>query len=709
MKISQKIPAAIVALAALLAISIGALSIWASTENSRASSETALRTILANRADALSDYLESIEQDLHAVAASPSTVNAIAEFSNAWAGLGSDPTATLQRFYIENNPHPLGEKHLLDAAEGTEDYHQVHAKYHPWLRTFLIERGYYDIFLFDLNGNLIYTVFKELDFATNLVTGEYADTDLANAYRHSASADRGALHFFDFRPYAPSHGAPASFMSTPVYAGDTRVGVLVFQMPIDRINGVMANRIGLGETGETLIVGSDHLVRNDSRFFDESTILAVEVKSEAVSKALAGGEGTAMTDDYRSMRLVQQSMPIEFHGSRWALVALMGQQEIDAPMTALRNSILIAAAICLAIAIASALLIARSVSKPITSITGAMRQLADGNLTLTLETEGRRDEFGDMTAAVEVFRNNALEKLRLEEQQADAARRSEEEKRQAMNSLADQFNADVVGIIETLSSSVETLSGTADSLASVSDDTSSRATSVATASEQSSANVQTVAAASEQLATSVSEINQQMTKASSASKKAVGTVATTSGEVESLASAADEIGAIVKMISEIAEQTNLLALNATIESARAGDAGKGFAVVANEVKQLASQTAKATESINLQIQAVQEKTQRAVTSMEEISKIIDEINDSSAVIAAAIEQQGATTQEISRNVQEAAQGTQDVAMNIGGVKQAAQQAGDASGQVSSAASELSQQTDMLKSAVTQFIQRVQAA
>ncbi len=367
-----------------------------------------------------------------------------------------------------------------------------------------------------------------------------------------------------------------------------------------------------------------------------------------------------------------------------------------------------AALIVLALVGILALTIIRSIGASFRQIVGAMNRLAEGDLETELPPI-HSNEVGEMIQSVQVFKDNAIEKVALEKRQEDVKKQSEIEQRQMMEKLADDFDASVGSIIETVSSASTELNSTAQSMVGVSEEASSRAATVAAASEEASANVQTVASAAEEMATSISEINQQMVQASQAAQQAVTSVETTSVQIEALAQTADKIGEVVKMISEIAEQTNLLALNATIESARAGEAGKGFAVVASEVKELASQTGNATESINQQIAEVQAATRSAVESMGTISKDIKMLNDASTSIAAAMEEQGATTQEISRNVQEAAAGTQNVTENIDGVSNAAQEAGAASAQVTSAAEELSKQSEMLKTEVGKFMQQVRAA
>lgn len=345
----------------------------------------------------------------------------------------------------------------------------------------------------------------------------------------------------------------------------------------------------------------------------------------------------------------------------------------------------------------------RRIIRPIATITGAMSSLADGKLDIDLPPL-HDNEIGAMAKAVAVFKGNAVEKIELEKQQQIIELKTEGEKRQTMQKLADKFDANVGGIIEIISSSSEELNITAQSMSSIAEEASNQAAAVATASEEASVNVQTVASSTEEMSSTISEINTQVTNASRVSKKAVEEVSSTAKQMTALAQTVNKIGEVVSLISDIAEQTNLLALNATIESARAGDAGKGFAVVASEVKALANETAKATESITQYIQEVQSATGDAVTSIDDIGKVIKSLEESSTAIAAAMEEQGATTQEVARNVQEAASGTQEVTSNITGVTEASRETGIAASQVTAASGELSKQAVSLKNEVTEFLQ-----
>lgn len=376
--------------------------------------------------------------------------------------------------------------------------------------------------------------------------------------------------------------------------------------------------------------------------------------------------------------------------------------------TSLRMNISIALVILIMSLIA--FFIGRAVSRPIKAMTRAMRELADGNFDVVLPGLGRKDEIGAMAQAVDQFKVKAGEKAQREAEQ----KRTEEERaavahKAAMIALADQFEHAVGTIVERVSSASAELEACSAALSETAQTTQQLTLTVSATSEQASGNVQSVAGATEEMATSVDEISRQVHESSKIAMEAVAQAGKTDGRIAELTQAATRIGDVVALITAIAEQTNLLALNATIEAARAGEAGRGFAVVASEVKQLASQTAKATEEIGAQVASMQSATSESVQAIKEIGGTIGRISEIANMIAAAVEEQGTLTKDIARNVEQASAGTSQVASHIAEVNRGASETGSASAQVLTSAQSLAGESNKLKLEVDKFLETVRAA
>ena len=880
-----------------------------------------LDAIRAIKQGQIKSYLDGIRQDTQIMANNKGVGDAMGAFTKTWGELGGGHTDTLQSLYITKNKHKTGEKHMLDAASDGSGYSKTHGKYHPWFRQWLLEREYYDVFLVDRSGNVIYSVYKELDCATNLKTGKWKKSGLADVFlKIEKSHKKDQVAFSDLAPYAPSAGAPAGFIAAPIYNGNSYDGALIVQMPLGKINAIMSERTGLGKTGETYLVGPDKLMRSDSfldpkhhtvtasfadqtkgkadteavrlalkgetasdiiidyngnpvlssfspldfmgvrwtvlaeidvaeafvptsadgkefykkyvdayGYYDlflimpdgyifytafrepdyqtniisgkykdsnlgdlmrevlktkkfgiadfapyapskgapagfvampiihpedkelemvialqlsldainsvmqqregmgetgetylvgkdgfmrttsrftkegETDILKTKADSEGVKNALAGKDGMLVTIDRHGDETLMAAAPLEFVGVTWAVIANIDMEEVDIPVIDMRNAMLIAVLIVAVVIGIIGFLFSRSITNPIAGMTDSMGVLAGGDLDAEIPAQDRTDEIGEMAAAVQVFKENAIRVKEMEAEAAEQEKRAAAEKTRLMNQMADDFQASVGGVVQTVSSAATELQSSAQSMTAISEETSTQATAVAAASEEASTNVQTVASAAEELSSSISEISRQVQQSTEIAGSAVGAAQKADEMVQGLAMSAQKIGEVVEMITDIADQTNLLALNATIEAARAGDAGKGFAVVASEVKNLATQTAKATEEIGGQINGIQSATQDSVQAIQGITKTIGEISEVSAAIAAAVEEQGAATSEIARNVEQASAGTSDVTTNIASVNTAADETGKAANDVLAAAGTMSMQSEKLSSEVNSFL------
>jgi len=398
----------------------------------------------------------------------------------------------------------------------------------------------------------------------------------------------------------------------------------------------------------------------------------------------------------------------DYPGLGWSVLARVPSEEAYATVHRVYFEMLVTILVSVVVILIAGLIVGTIASRPIKAMTNAMHNLADGDTAVHIPAQDRKDEIGEMAAAVGVFKENALEKERLEAAAIEAEKEAVVAQQRARNELADNFESTVKGVVEGVASAASQLEASAQTMSASVEQTNSQATTVAAASEQASVNVQTVSATTDELASSVHEIGTQVAESAKIAGEAMDQARETDNIMQGLSESVNKIGEIVQLINDIAEQTNLLALNATIEAARAGEAGKGFAVVASEVKNLASQTGRATDEIGGQIADVQAGTEKSVAAIQAINGTINRINQITDMVASAVTEQQAATQEITRNTQEAAKGTSDVSANIQGVSQAVDVAGNASEEVLIAAKTLSGQADSLSTSVDGFIAHVRA-
>ncbi|WP_343561890.1 methyl-accepting chemotaxis protein [Kiloniella sp. b19] len=435
---------------------------------------------------------------------------------------------------------------------------------------------------------------------------------------------------------------------------------------------------------------------------------------EAYKDLVAKGESASWID--YSSELGKEALyvlvPLTVGQSKtpWAIAAIMPLDKVQAGAASVRDNMIVAAVVLTVLmALIIAFLITALMSKPLKNITGVIEVLSRDETDVEIKDQQRSDEIGVLAKALEQFRNKLIEVRNLQSEQLEKDRQAEQDRRETLLGLANQFEQQVQGVVGNVSSSSDHLLTSAESMSAVTDNVSKQATVVSTVTEEASGNVATVASATEELSASIGEINAQIARAVSVSQEAVKEADQANSRVKGLSEAALKIGDVIQLINDIAEQTNLLALNATIEAARAGDAGKGFAVVASEVKSLANQTAKATEEITSQISSIQDETDASVEAIGGIGSTISQINEISTVIASAMEEQGAATQEISRNVQEAAAGTSEVRRSITEVNSNIEEAGNVSQSVLTAAQDLQNDAVALTRQVDEFVNQIRAS
>ncbi|MGV8856766.1 MAG: methyl-accepting chemotaxis protein [Devosia sp.] len=422
MPIARKLPLALLGSALLVSLGVGIASYELGSQALRSAAETTLETLASERAAAVTTYLKSVEDDLIATSRSEATVQALRDFGGAWLQFKVNPTDEVRKLYVDDNPNKA-DLAKLDTLGTTGAYDATHTRFHAGFRGQIARRGYRDLYLFDLKGFMVYSVNKGADFGTRFAEdGPLAASSLGQVFSQAlALDDPDGFVFADFAPYAAAAKLPASFFAKPVFnAQGRKVGVLAIQLPSERLDDVVGSHNGLGQTGEVIVVGTDGLLRSDSSFTDAHDALSTQFASPVLDSALAGTPSKGETASYRATDMIVAAAPVTTPGQPWAAVAVMATDEVLAPVTNMRNMMLMIGAGLLAVVAALGLLFSRSITGPISRLTQTMAALAEGDLDVQVRGAQRTDELGAMARALEVFRENGLKVTEMTE--AEAAR-----------------------------------------------------------------------------------------------------------------------------------------------------------------------------------------------------------------------------------------------------------------------------------------------
>ena len=412
---TRKFPLVMISFALISAIATGIIAYTNTASSMKEAAKNNLIALLESRKSSLEQYFGNIEQQVSFHAKSPLVIRSVNDFKRSWDKL-DNPKNYLQQHYIYTNPFKPGKKDSLLAAQDNSEYTEFHRQYHPIFSNMIAGSSYYDFFLLDTRGNLLYSVAKELDYATNLLSGEWRDTGIAKLYRsiNDHPVD-GSIQLADFDFYGPSQGDPASFVGAPIFNQQhVYQGVLILQLPIEPLNDIMQVTAGMGETGETYLVGTDMLMRSNSRFYQERSILTTLVSTPSVHSALLGKTSFGIIDDYRGITVFSAFSPVSFLGVHWAMLAEMDEAEILKPVLAMSNFLLLTGILIALVISALGYLLASDISRPIVTMTKIMNQLSENDLSANIRVSDRKDEVGKMANAMVVFKRNAIERDELQ-------------------------------------------------------------------------------------------------------------------------------------------------------------------------------------------------------------------------------------------------------------------------------------------------------
>jgi methyl-accepting chemotaxis protein len=572
--------------------------------------------------------------------------------------MSSDPrTQYFQTEYILNNPNPIGSKDKLDHAGSNIDYNRVHAIYHSSFRSYVKEFRIYDMFLVDpKTGYIFYSMYKEIDFGTSLIDGPLKGTNISELFNEMKSAPQGTLNISRYKAYAPSYFGPGAFMATPVYDNNEIVSVLIIQVPLDEINNSMTGNKGwkndgMGNTGESYIVtATDHTMRSASRFMIEdpkgyfetlkqvgysdemvetirkagTPVLYQKIETEASLAAINGASDVRLIKDYRGVPVLSAFTPLNIPGVRWVMLVEIDEDEIFAPIIALRNMVVMAGAGVILLALFATMFISKSITKPIILLTEKIGLVSGGDLTISAESDSK-DEIGTALGSLQSMISKLKEVIGGVMSSADQITTASTEMNQSSQQMSE-------GATEQASSAEEVSSSMEEMAASI---------------QQNTENAKETEKISRKAAVDISE-----------SSKAVNDT------VESMKTIAEKI----TIIGEIARQTNLLALNAAVEAARAGEHGKGFAVVAAEVRRLAERSQQAAAEINSVSKTSVEIAQKSgkmlndvVPGIQKTAELIKEISAASLEMSTGSDQVNTALQQLNQVVQQNAANAEEVA------------------------------------------------
>ena len=417
-EITKKFPLVMITFALISALITGVIAYSKTYASMDAAAKEKLKSLLDSRKSSLNQYFDNVAHQVTFQADNPLVIEALASFDNNFKVLESEPSKLLQKLYIDQNPFARKQRRAYRAATDNSLYTQTHRKYQPLMKNIIETNAYYDLFLINSTGDLVYSVIKERDYATNLINGKWKDTNLAQLFRDiNDTRKMSDIKIADFQPYAPSDQKPASFIGTSVFDHQSNyLGAIIFQLPTEPIDNIMQVTAGMGNSGETYLVGPDYLMRSNSRFYKNSSILKIQVKTQPSIDSLAGKSGLIVSDDYRGVSVYSAFAPINALSLNWGILAEIDEAEVLEPVYDMSQFLLISGILITAVIFTVGYLLSSDISQPIVAMTKMMNKLSKNDLAFDICVEERDDEVGEMAKAMVVFKKHAIEREKLKDE-----------------------------------------------------------------------------------------------------------------------------------------------------------------------------------------------------------------------------------------------------------------------------------------------------